>query len=187
MAEGQSSWVKPCAIGCLVLILLGVLGIVGIYFFAKTMMNKGAGLISEQIVADYEKTKADGKVPPEHVPLFDEVVAAAQQEDVTVWTALLVAVAVGDVFSDGQVNDEELKTAESCARLLARKPEPGSWGFGQFIEQHPELQGKMQELQTQIQQQAAQQQAIPEETVEPVGEEPQVEPEAAEPVEAPAV
>ncbi|MCP4640237.1 MAG: hypothetical protein GY851_07395 [bacterium] len=154
MAEGQTksvNWGKTCAIGCLVLVVLGVVGVIAAVYLVKAGMDKAGKAVAAEVVAEYDSVKADGKVPEEHAALFDGIVDKLRGQDATLWSAILVAGAVADTFSDGEVDEDELKMATAVDEFLEANPEPGMMGLGQFMEDHPELQGEIQSMQQKLQ------------------------------------
>ena len=149
--QSGTPWLKACGIGCLVLVVLGILGGIGLYYVVGSALDKGADAMAEVILETYDEAKAGGAVPTEHTALFDEIVAASQSEDATMWTNVLAAGAVVSAFEDEQVTDEEIAAAEEVRDFLREHPSVSLSDFAGFLDEHPELAETMQDMQGELQ------------------------------------
>ena len=149
--QGGTPWLKVIGIGCLVLIVLGVLGVIAIYFLVNMAFDKGAEAMVQELTKSYDAAKEQGKIPQEHVALFDELVAAAQADDATMFTALLAAGAVMPAINDAEIDDEEVAAAETVRDYLRQNPDVTVFEFAEFADSHPEMAGDMQNMQNQFQ------------------------------------
>jgi len=153
MAEqgsGKKTWIKACGIGCAVLVVIGIAGAVGVYLLAQKAMDAGAEAIAMQLEESYAAAKENGKVPEEHVALFDEIVEIATQDGASLWVTMTGTSAVLTSLEDGQVDEEETALATAIRDFIKANPSAGLAEFNAFAEQHPELQQKLQNIQSQL-------------------------------------
>ncbi len=144
-------WLIGCGIGCfIILILLGVIMAAGGYFLARQFPELKATMAS-QLSQQYEQAKTAGEVPAEHIPTFDAIVNAVQQEETSFMGAVIGMAAVMGSIQDSTVSAEEAEAAQATLELLQTNPDVGLMEGGQFVESHPVLQQKVQELQRDLQ------------------------------------
>ena len=156
MAEqesGKKTWIKACGIGCVVLLVLGIAGVFGVVLLVKKGMGKGAEMVAAELRESYPKAKENGKVPEEHIPLFDEIVEIATREDASLWVTMTGASAVLTSVEDGEVDEEEIELATAIRDFIKANPSAGLREFSAFAEKHPELQQRLQDIQRQLQSQ----------------------------------
>jgi predicted negative regulator of RcsB-dependent stress response len=154
MAEqesGKKTWIKACGIGCLVLVVLGIAGAIGVYLLAQKAMEAGAEAVAMQLEESYGTAKENGKVPEEHVALFDEIVEIATRDGASLWVAMTGTSAVLTALEDGEVDEEEVEMATAIRDFIKANPNAGLKEFTAFAEEHPELQERLQSIQSQLQ------------------------------------
>lgn len=158
MAEGtQNKWLVGCGIGCLVLIVLGILAGIGGYYAISQGMGEAAKALADQIDTRYQEAKEAGAIPEEHQALTDKLVQHAKSEDATMWGVILVASPMLEALEDNELTEEEVEDLQTVSDFLDEHPSVGLGDFTQFAEQHPEMGQQMQDLGQQIQQGAGQQ------------------------------
>jgi hypothetical protein len=146
--EGKRmSRAKGCTLGCLVILVLMVVGVAGFFtLLVGPKLEEAALGIRERLVTAYEEAKAEGKVPDDHARLFDELVTMTEDEETTVWSAGLIAAVVIDPLADGEVTDEEASGAAAVRDFVKVHPDLGLSGFVQFLTEHPDLMERVQKL-----------------------------------------
>lgn len=169
-------WLLGCAV---VAIICVVILVVGGYFASQRLMKAGAEEMSSQVKTEYETLKSANKVPSEHAPVFDELVAVSQDPNASFWAMTLVMAAAIEPLQDGTITDEEAKVATTIRDFLKGNPDVTLVEFSKFFAEHPELQELMQRAQRMGSNPAS---SVTEPTAVP---EPEEVAEPAEPVTAP--
>lgn len=143
----RMSRAKGCTLGCLVILVLMVIGVIAFFtLLIDPLLEEAALEIRERVATAYEDAKAEGKVPEEHTPLFDELAAVAQREETTVWSASLIAAVVIDPITDSKITDEEASDAATVSEFVMAHPDLGFSGFVRFLTEHPDLMERVQEV-----------------------------------------
>jgi len=155
MRPGQKSgvpgWLMGCGIGCGILVVAAIIGIVlmgGLAYFAtRKVMEEGKGEITSELNKKYDEYVQKGLIPEENQPLFDELRDLANNEKASFPAILMCFVAIQSTFEDGEVSESELKAATDVRDYVNENPEVGFIGMGTFIGEHPELQKAFNEAQ----------------------------------------
>ncbi|MBN2309137.1 MAG: hypothetical protein JXR94_09215 [Candidatus Hydrogenedentes bacterium] len=147
----KSSWAKACGIGCLILVILAILGGIGVFLLVRTGFEKGRDTFAATLVQEYEQAKANNVVPADQVAVFDEVVAAASKDGSSMWAVLIGTGVILDVLDEGEITDEEAALVQEVRDFFREHPEVGLSDFGQFMESHPEMAENVSRLQQEMQ------------------------------------
>lgn len=143
----RMSRAKGCTLGCLAILVLMVAGVAGFFtLLLDPKLEEAALEVRERLATAYEEAKAEGKVPDDHAPLFDELVTMAEDEETTVWSAGLIAAVVIDPLADGTITDEEESDATTVNDFVKAHPDLGLSGFVQFLTEHPDLMERVRKL-----------------------------------------
>lgn len=137
--SGARPWLIGCGVGCLVLIILGVVAAVGIYFASQKALKVAGKALSQQINADYTRLKASNQVPAEHAELFDEIVAVSQQETTSTAAMSIIQATMTSIFADNNVSSEEANQAKTVHDFIIANPQCSFLQMGTFFAEHPEL------------------------------------------------
>lgn len=143
----KSTLAKGCAIGCGVLIVLGIFGGIGAVFVGRSFMGKMGAALSERLVEDFAVMKDTGQVPEEHAALYQEVVDLTARPETTVTAALVASTVVRTSLDDGQVDATERQEVEATRDFLTENPEAGVFATDQFLDEHPDLKKRVEEAQ----------------------------------------
>ena len=149
MAEGQGSgsgWLKGCAIGCGVILLLAVAAAVGVYVWINKMAEQGKVEMQGEVKKVYESVMPELQVDSEDFPFIDELYAHSQREGLNPSASMLSSVMVLSILEDGKVVEEEQAVAEEIAGLLREEPNPGMVQVLTWLGSHPELQQRLQNM-----------------------------------------
>ncbi|HIJ74457.1 MAG TPA: hypothetical protein HPP83_10190, partial [Candidatus Hydrogenedentes bacterium] len=113
-----------------------------------TFSEEMAPELAAELRSQYDGLKDEGKVPEEHVALFDELVAIGGAEEGSAWGKMLCLTVVVSSLEDGKVTEAEVGVLEDARDLLQENPDIGLFGMRRFFEHRPEMQAEMQRYQT---------------------------------------
>lgn len=152
--SGVPGWLMGCGIGCGILVIAGIVGVLLLgglgYFAAKKVMEQGKGEVIAELNKEYDRYVADGVIPEEHKPLFDELHTLGTAESSSFPAILMCLVAIEAALEDGEVTEEEVRVATDVRDFVKENPHVGFIGMGTFIGEHPELQQAFNEAQTEF-------------------------------------
>jgi hypothetical protein len=155
MSQGSSNtmkWVLGCGLGCLVLVIVCVVLVAGGGYFAFTKGTAALGeLMAQGLKTKYDALKAEGAIPAERVAAYDEMVQIGQAKTTSPWATIMIAGAILGPLDDKQVSAEEAAQVQTVFDFVKSNPDCSVMEYGQFVEQHPELQGIMQKAQMEMQ------------------------------------
>ncbi|HRK35492.1 MAG TPA: hypothetical protein PLJ47_12920, partial [Candidatus Hydrogenedentes bacterium] len=148
MHENSGSTVVKVLAGCAVVACIGLaILVVGGYFAAKKGMEIATKEGRVQIASQYEKLKAENKVPAEHIALFDDLVAVSQDPNSSMFTVSMVLVAGVQSIQKGELAEEDIKNITTIRDFVKSNPDCTLMEFATFIEAHPELEKFQEQLQ----------------------------------------
>jgi hypothetical protein len=138
-------WLKGCAIGCAVVVVLGGIGVAGVTYFGyhamSKVMDEGKVEMQGQMADSYATWQAEGQIPEAHAPLFEEALVLANSEEATFSVVTICFTSISAVMEDGEVSEEEVETLQKVVQWVAENPAAGIVEMGQFFSENPELQG----------------------------------------------
>jgi hypothetical protein len=146
----KSTLAKGCAIGCGVLIVLAIFLGIGGFFVGGSMMDKLGGTMTTRLAEDFAVLKDTGQVPDGDAALYQEIVDLAQRPGTTFFGALLATTIVTTNLEDGEIDDAERQEANDTRDLLQENPEAGMFAVNSFMENHPGLKERMNQMQQTI-------------------------------------
>ena len=143
----RASRAKRWTIGCLTVLAVLIVGVLGFVIFYINPLLDGAALeIQEGVAEAYKNAKAEGRIPDDHVLLYDGLAKMAEDEASTMWSAGLVAAVLVDPLLDGQITDEELSDAVTVDEFVRADPQLGFPGFVKFLTEQPRMMERFQRL-----------------------------------------
>ena len=149
--SGMPGWLMGCGIGCGLVALAAVVGIVVVgglgYFVVKKGMDEGKDEFIAQLNAEYEKQIQNNAIAEEHRPLFDELHALGTDAATSFPAVLMCLVAIQSTLEDGQVSEEDVKLATEVRDFVKNNPQAGFISMGTFLTEHPEFQKMFDEAQ----------------------------------------
>ncbi len=149
--SGMPGWLMGCGIGCALVALAAVVGIVLVgglgYFVVKKGMEEGKGELIAQLNAEYEKQIQNNAIAEEHRPVFDELHALGTDTTTSFPAVLMCLVAMQSTLEDGQVSEEDVKLATEVRDFVKNNPQAGFISMGTFMTEHPEFQKMFNEAQ----------------------------------------
>ena len=145
--EGGFNWWKGCGIGCAVIILLLVVAAVGGYFFVMRTVNIAGEAMKDDFSRAYPKLKEEGKIPDEHVELYDSLFEISQSEQTGFvgFGAIIGAMMLS--LEDNAVEEEEVEMLNEIKLFFEKNPSPNLMEIGKFVEKHPELKTRFEHMQ----------------------------------------
>ena len=134
--SGMPGWLMGCGIGCGLVALAAVVGIVVVgglgYFVVKKGMDEGKDEFIAQLNAEYEKQIQNNAIAEEHRPLFDELHALGTDAATSFPAVLMCLVAIQSTLEDGQVSEEDVKLATEVRDFVKNNPRPASSAWAPF-------------------------------------------------------
>ncbi len=143
----KSVLAKGCAIGCGVLIVLGIFGGIGGYFLISSLMGKVGSAMAKQLAEDFSVMKDSGEVPSEDVDLYQKLVDISQHPETTFAGALLTTTVVNSNLEDGKVDESERQEAEDTLNFLKEHPDAGVFAVDAFMKKHEGLKERAEKVQ----------------------------------------
>lgn len=118
----RSKWLKGCGIGCGSVLLVVLIAFAGMYLYAMAKIRNAQNNMIQVLNTEYPKWKADNVVPKEQVPMFDDLIAWAAEENATTWKTAFCFYAVGGACRDGVLDERELQQAAVIHDFLQEYP-----------------------------------------------------------------
>lgn len=146
----KSVLAKGCAIGCGVLLVLGIFGGIGGYFLVSSIMGKVADAMSKKLAEDFTVMKESGEVPSGDVELYQKLVDISQHEQTTFPAVVLTMAVVKSNLEDGKVDDSERQEAEDTLNFLKEHPDAGMFAVDAFMKKHEGLKERAEKVQRSI-------------------------------------
>lgn len=149
--SGMPGWLMGCGIGCGVLIIAIIVGVVLVgglgYFAMKKVMEEGKGEVVAELNTQYDTYIENGAIPAEHRPLYDELRDLAVSDASSFPAVLMCFVAIQASFEDGEVTEQEVQIATEVRDFVKKDPQVGWIGMGTFFAEHPEFEQAFNEAQ----------------------------------------
>ena len=151
MAEGRggglSRWVWGCGAGCLVVLILLVVGAVLLWFGLRRSLEAAKPEMQANVKQFYEELNARGEVPEEHKPTLDQLEEVSQRQNASVYVVMAIYALYYYSFADGSGMDEEkAKLADELLDYVEENPDRSLRELSELMARHPELQGAFQEM-----------------------------------------
>ena len=143
--SGPSPWLIGCGLGCGAILLIGIIAVVGIGVLMRVGLEGAKTELAEDLNREYAKMKEEERVPLEHQPLFDEIVAIGAGEESSFMAAVAAMSVVSATLEDGEVSEGEAETAQAILDLLRENPDFGFMDIQRILEEHPELKKLFEE------------------------------------------
>jgi hypothetical protein len=150
MAEEQRpgfGWGKGCAIGCAVVLLILVVAGVAIWILVQRGMDSAREATQAQVLRAYANFQEQVEITAEQEALIEDLVTHSQRDDIGFAAVLVSGGTVLVVLDDGVIDDEDVALMQDVKTEIDANPDPGWVEMGELMNQHPELQQKMQNLQ----------------------------------------
>ncbi len=180
---GMPKWLVGCGIGCAVVVVVGIIGIVALgglsYFMFDKVMQEGKIELVKELNREYQKLNDEGKIPEEHRPVLDELVALAKGDEVSAMAIGMCVMTIDTAFQDGEISEDEAQAFVLYRDFLKENPDAGMMAVATFLSEHPELGIDPSDLQNGMAIEGSEIEVIVDSDEEPVEEEP-VEEEAVE-------
>ena len=141
-----------CGIGCGAILLLGAIAVVVTTKFVSTQMEEGRTELLQQYTSTYAGFKENAEITDEQKEVLEELNNFCNDENKGFLVSMGVMGALADTIKDNKVDEEEYELLVDIQNFLKEHPEPGFKELGTFMEQHPEIQQKIDELKQQQQQ-----------------------------------
>lgn len=173
-ASSGMKWLIGCGLGCLVAVILIVVVVIGVSYFAVTK------LAPQGVTTAYQQLKQEGKVPAEYQAQFDRLVALGTGSEASIMATGLAGAVTMQILQDGAVSPDEQAALQDALALLESNPDLSATQLGEFFEKHPQYQSGVPQFGLEDQQPV--ESAPPE---EPAPDMPPAEGEVAAPEPAP--
>lgn len=129
------------------LVLLGMIGLIVLYFNADALLEGRGNALRENLAEIHANLIRDGKIPEEHRELIDDLVARGADPGSGVVAPWMVTGMVIHSLDDGELSTDELSLVEETIAFLTANPSPNPITVGTYLDQHPELQATVERVQ----------------------------------------
>ncbi|MBI2421269.1 MAG: hypothetical protein HYV27_00465 [Candidatus Hydrogenedentes bacterium] len=145
MSTRGNAWIYGCGIGCAVMLLIAVAVSVAGYFFVSKAAKEGQSALREEITGRYASLKETGKVPAEHVVMYDRFVELMNRETTGLTVGSTAMMALDVTLQDGAVSETEVKFILDFIAFMETSPDAGPIKLGEFLAAHPEFNQVMED------------------------------------------
>ena len=145
MSTRGNAWIYGCGIGCAVVLLIAVAVSVAGYVFVSKAAKEGQGALREEMTGRYASLKETGKVPAEHVAMYDRFVELMNRETTGLTLGSTAMMALDVTLQDGAVSETEVKFILDFIAFMETSPDAGPIKLGEFLGAHPEFNQVMED------------------------------------------